>query len=1318
MEYSIGLDIGTTSIGWACIDQNYELLKYQGKWALGVREFEAAQSAEFTRQKRQMRRRYNRRKKRIQLLQQLFREHMPKGFFGDTNVQYFWQNDNRFENKTLSEVLRSLHMNPRKFPTIYHLRKNLIQERKQYDLRLVYLAIHNLVKYRGHFLTNGRWHAENKSINFYEDCEDILQDYAEINGWAYKTIDLQRVKEIMENPDITRKDKVKELEGISSKSWISVWNLLVGLLTDAQRLFPESTNVEQYRQEKIKISLASENLDEIRNKLTETENEWLDRIYVLYQQIMLQDLLQGYECVAMAKVASYEQYQKDLQTLKVAINEAKDEKLYRQFFITPKKVMNSYLEKPNVKNLEQLCLLDQYNLSHELKMKNKILEIMKKALLASNVINRERFTEQLLDGTFLVYQKGVHNAAIPNQNNIYEVETILRHQRVYYPFMTEEWIEKVVDILSFRIPYYIGPLAKEEKSRFAWVKRTNSDGPTTPFNFAQNIDESTSAEQFIKKMTNKCTYLQNEDVLPKQSLLYQYFEVLNELNGIQIRPLDAEKNSKYRLSKEAKKCVIEKGFRKYKTMTHQRLLQVLEVNGFAHLIGTEDEKYQVYGTQKEDRFASSMQSYITFTQLFQKSNVPFDDAIVEQIIEWLTIFTENSIVRKKINEVYPLLPSALVEQLIVKRCTGWGNLSKKLIDGLILNDGQTVIEKMETTSLGFRQILSPQYSNLEELIKEVNGIRKNKGKKITYADIQSLAGSPSLKRGIWQAIKVVEELVSIFGEPKHIMVEVAREEGAKKRSTSRQKYFEKIVKGLKKDEKTLKDELSRYLKEPELKFQDNRFYLYLLQQGKCAYSGQALDITKLSFYEIDHIYPQSFVKDDSLDNLVLVKKSRNQLKSDFQMPLEMMTASERVQMKQKWKEWFEKGFMTEKKYQRLCKNSFTDIDRENFIARQLVETRQIIKQVGVLLEEHYAHTAVHLVKAPIVSKFRKVLEIPKLRDLNNKHHAIDALLNVLLIQHAIQKYGRDIFEFSHQTKKHIAEIAKTAQKEKHFFLFKSFLELSVRRPIDHKMVPAKVFVEEIYYHIPWQTTKKIGSTERAFFDETICSFKTEEAKYESAKTARYVNKGVKPFSTVVIRYTEKQKKGEVESVGLVKLLVLEEKQWKQMELNDDEKALKLAKRNYPKKEIVRANWIKELPKYQKILWKGQMFYLAGANELHVATPFILPKDLLMSYLQMDDQTTEDELQSVYHQIANKMFEQYPIYAKGIMPEKVEKLVTQIHSLEDARQQIAEIFKATMTNATRSEILGSRLSKAPDVHEMKVIDESITGLKVRKPKKLD
>ena len=39
-----------------------------------------------------------------------------------------------------------------------------------------------------------------------------------------------------------------------------------------------------------------------------------------------------------------------------------------------------------------------------------------------------------------------------------------------------------------------------------------SDGKITPWNFDNKVDKDASAEKFIRKMTNKCTYLIGEDL--------------------------------------------------------------------------------------------------------------------------------------------------------------------------------------------------------------------------------------------------------------------------------------------------------------------------------------------------------------------------------------------------------------------------------------------------------------------------------------------------------------------------------------------------------------------------------------------------------------------------------------------------------------------------------------------------------------------------------------------------------------------------------------------------------------------------------------
>ena len=77
-EYYIGLDMGTGSVGWAVTDSAYNIIKRHGKALWGIRLFESAKTAEERRIFRTSRRRTERRKNRLHLLQEIFAEEISK----------------------------------------------------------------------------------------------------------------------------------------------------------------------------------------------------------------------------------------------------------------------------------------------------------------------------------------------------------------------------------------------------------------------------------------------------------------------------------------------------------------------------------------------------------------------------------------------------------------------------------------------------------------------------------------------------------------------------------------------------------------------------------------------------------------------------------------------------------------------------------------------------------------------------------------------------------------------------------------------------------------------------------------------------------------------------------------------------------------------------------------------------------------------------------------------------------------------------------------------------------------------------------------
>ena len=81
-EYYIGLDMGTGSVGWAVTDPTYNIIKRHGKALWGIRLFESAKTVEERRIFRTSRRRTERRKNRLHLLQEIFAEEISKKDMG------------------------------------------------------------------------------------------------------------------------------------------------------------------------------------------------------------------------------------------------------------------------------------------------------------------------------------------------------------------------------------------------------------------------------------------------------------------------------------------------------------------------------------------------------------------------------------------------------------------------------------------------------------------------------------------------------------------------------------------------------------------------------------------------------------------------------------------------------------------------------------------------------------------------------------------------------------------------------------------------------------------------------------------------------------------------------------------------------------------------------------------------------------------------------------------------------------------------------------------------------------------------------------
>lgn len=197
--------------------------------------------------------------------------------------------------------------------------------------------------------------------------------------------------------------------------------------------------------------------------------------------------------------------------------------------------------------------------------------------------------------------------------------------------------------------------------------------------------------------------------------------------------------------------------------------------------------------------------------------------------------------------------------------------------------------------------------------------------------------------------------------------------------------------------------------------------------------GEAIDFSRLGdnhCYDIDHIFPQSKINDDSLHNKVLVKSQLNGEKSD-DYPIK---AEIRNKMHPLWKNLFyrdPKNPTDKVKYERLTRSTpFTEDELAGFIERQLVETRQSTKAVATLLKEMFPDSKIVYVKAGQVSEFRHDFDMLKCREINDLHHAKDAYLNIVIGNVHDVKFTSNPMNFVKNADKHYTIKVKETLKHK------------------------------------------------------------------------------------------------------------------------------------------------------------------------------------------------------------------------------------------------------------------------------------------------
>lgn len=1091
-KYYLGLDIGTSSVGFAVTDDQYNLIRKKGKHLWGSRLFDEANTAEGRRLNRSNRRRLARRRQRIGLLRELFAEEIFKidsNFYNRLDYSAIHVSDKEDFGKSLLQGYMSDKQFYKKYPTIYHLRDKLLTNNEKADIREIYLAFAHMIKYRGNFLHEGEINNVGNDlselIGAFDKVNESLKNISEFNNEIdfQFHIDDERAKklyDLFKTPYSKTEylEKEKEIFGLTNKQLIEMLSLINGGSRKAKALFKE---LEDEEIQKFDVGFEVEDFEAyiLASNLDDSYINLLLNLKKIYDIKTLVALLKNSKSLSEAMVNIYKKHKTDLYLLKG---------VYKDF--VPDKYNVMFVDASNKKSKEEKsanktgCSYSEYvgrYFTSDRKRKDlnriEIDELYKRiksdlnfnyylkdcdlSLLSNEELlefNRkkeiiEKINKDIEDGNFLRIQNNKSNGVIPYQLNKNEMMTIIEKQGKYYPFLLnkatsfinpkkEEY--KLISLLEYKIPYYVGPLKTTDNSKNSWIVRKEEEGKITPWNFYSLVDESETAKNFINRMKIKCTYLNDEDTLPKNSLLNLQFQIFNELNNVYL----GENKS---LTFEDKKYLFENVYKTSKKVTVTNIKNALKS---IH----KDLKLRAKKSDDEEKLTDILKtSYSSYFDLsnekgfgkdFDLNPELFDKA--EKVIMLVTLFEEKSVLKNELAKLN--LNDEQIKYFASLSYKGWGRYSKKLLlnksekvnpinfDILSLSTingfdntkehKDTIFNLVKYTSENFMQVLNNSEYGFVDTIQKYNNLVSKPGTDI-FDQIDECYASPSVKRSIRQTIKIVQELKKILKikDFDRIFVECTREKQKDpKKKDSRRKKLEQIYKEAEQTINKLnaitKEELESLKKALNSKTDDDlrgkKLFYYFAQFGHDVYTGEPIKLNNLNDYDIDHIIPQAMVKDDSFTNKVLVKKSINNLKSNTYP----FGDNEKI-LTSRGKEWVtflnrihDNDLMTSEKMNRIIRTTpLSNEEMEGFINRQLTTTNQSVKAVCDILKKEDKGQIVYS-KASLVSEFRNEFDLVKVRQLNNLHHANDAYLNIVVGNVYYEKFN------NLDTKKYIEDLNK------------------------------------------------------------------------------------------------------------------------------------------------------------------------------------------------------------------------------------------------------------------------------------------------------
>lgn len=559
-----------------------------------------------------------------------------------------------------------------------------------------------------------------------------------------------------------------------------------------------------------------------------------------------------------------------------------------------------------------------------------------------------------------------------------EVFDILKAQSEYYSQLTEESIEKIMDIIFSRRDFEDGP-----------------GNPNDVYRPYKGFKDSIGNCPFYTDEKRGCRFTVVGDVYALINKLSQYKYV--DKNTGEVQKVPDKLMSKVINFALANGKIVKKDINRIAKETNIELLNP--------------------DTGKSENIADCFKYMKIVKPIFEEYGFDWEKLISGDYLSENTlvnrigrVISYNVTPARRIKELEKIPEITYNKELIKK-------LSKQSFSGTSQVSDKYMIDAINAFKSGtlYGEFQAQKINDKALKVKETE-----KYDKLPPFDSDcEYAQNPVVFRSINETRKIVNAIIDRYGTPYALNIEVAKDLNSSIETRNKITKAQNDNENARKNSVTAIAEILGIPEEEVRQKHIERYTLGELQGWKCLYSGEKIEDKKEAIenrnkkYEVDHIVPFSLILDNTLNNKALVIDRENQNKGQ-RTPLMYLSEDRKKAFKANVNKLFKSKKINKTKYNYLMLDSLTSDDAgkllDDWKTRNLNDTRYISKFLVKYFKENLKFSQekseekrpdVYAVKGAITSSLRKQWlnkntwgqdEKANLKDITFFDHAVDAIV--------------------------------------------------------------------------------------------------------------------------------------------------------------------------------------------------------------------------------------------------------------------------------------------------------------------------------------